>query len=480
MTKEELKEGTFIGVVEDNQDPRKLGRVKVRVINVFDEIPKEDLPWAFPRKDLNGNEFKVPDIGKVVTVKFDNGSVAAPEYIAAEHYNINLEKKLSSLSGKNYTSMRSVLFDHKTQIYSNDQEGLMIDYKFNNINIKESSISVNLKDNNGKLSLGDENADQQAILGTNFMDWFDEFVDNLLGSKSGPYLGNMGSPVIPNPSFIDVLNKYKKLRDPKFLSNNVYINSNYKISTVSDNSSNRQNNNQLGDIYKSITNPNPERNSDASGDYGPQIDPNNDANITNDPTNTDNVPSTRPVYIDPNVGPNSGIISEFAKEMVRISQTQIGIFEKPRNSNSGPEVEGWYQRSTWLSGTGFAWCAAFICYLFKKASEKPGIKYSFQLPKTAGAFDFENWARNNISYVEIIKPPFNKILPGDIIIFNFSHIGISIGSLSGGKIDCIEGNTDESGSREGGGVYRKSRRVSLIKTVLRLKYNPNLVTTVSK
>jgi hypothetical protein len=66
--------------------------------------------------------------------------------------------------------MRAMAFDHKTQIYSNDDEGLMIDYKLNNINIVDKSINVNLKDNFATLNLGDASSSQQAILGNNFLD----------------------------------------------------------------------------------------------------------------------------------------------------------------------------------------------------------------------------------------------------------------------------------------------------------------------
>ena len=223
MTLEDLKGQIFIGVVEDNQDPKKLGRCKCRVLNVFDDIPVEDIPWASPWKDLNGNSFMLPEKGKVVSVVFDEGNQYKPEYIFAEHYNINLEKKLSSLSGANYTSMRALMFDHKTQIYSNDDEGLKIDYKFHNINITESDININLKDNFGHVNIGSPGSNQQAILGNHFLNWFDEFVDNLLGAQSGPYLGNLGAPVVANPAFITVLNKYKALKEPKFLSHHVNI-----------------------------------------------------------------------------------------------------------------------------------------------------------------------------------------------------------------------------------------------------------------
>ena len=242
----DLLSNEYVGKVEDNQDPKKLGRVKVRVLNIFDDIPVSDIPWATPNKDLNGNQFILPEVGKIVNVTFDNGKFYTPVYRYAQHYNINLEEKLSTLNDDSYSSMRSLLFDHKTQIFSNDNDGLMIDYKFNQINIQDDIIDVKLKSNNGKLSLGTDNATQEAILGTNFLNWFDEFVDNLLGQNAGPYLGNLGAPVIPNPALINVLIKYKALKDPKFLSNNVYFNDNGYVNQV-----NRISNSQTGDDWKS-------------------------------------------------------------------------------------------------------------------------------------------------------------------------------------------------------------------------------------
>lgn len=242
---------TYIGIVEDNNDPKKLGRCRIRVIDIFDDIEVVDIPWASPWKDLNGNEFILPEKGKILTVVFDSGNIYKPEYIYAEHYNINLENKLKKLSGDDYTSMRSLMFDHKTQIYSNDKEGLIMDYKFNKINITKSNIDICLKDNYGKINIGDASSDQEAILGTNFLKWFDEFVDNLLGSKGGPYLGNFGSPVVPNPELIQVLVKYKALKQPKFLSKNVFITDNTKVTTIRQNKEKRENNSQIGDKWKS-------------------------------------------------------------------------------------------------------------------------------------------------------------------------------------------------------------------------------------
>ena len=249
MKQEELKNSIFIGVIEDNQDPKKLGRCKCRVLNIFEEIPVEDIPWATPWKDLNGNQFFVPDIGKVVSVVFDEGNIYKPEYIYAEHYNINLEKKLDSLSGNNYTSMRALMFDHKTQIYSNDDEGLKIDYKFNNINIKDSTIDINLKDNKGRVNIGTNLADQQAILGNHFLNWFDKFLNTIV---SNGHLGNLAAPLVPTPEILNVVAEYYNLRDPKFLSHHVNLADNNYI-----NKQTRVAEGQLGDTWKStVTNNN--------------------------------------------------------------------------------------------------------------------------------------------------------------------------------------------------------------------------------
>jgi hypothetical protein len=49
----------FIGVVEDRDDPQKLGRVRVRIYNLHDEskaiVPTDKLPWATPLMPLSSS-----------------------------------------------------------------------------------------------------------------------------------------------------------------------------------------------------------------------------------------------------------------------------------------------------------------------------------------------------------------------------------------------------------------------------------------
>jgi len=276
---------TFIGVVEDNSDPEKKGRCRVRVLNIFDNIPTGDIPWATPHKDLNGNSFIIPDVGKIVSVVFDNDNLYTPEYRYAQEYNTNLKKKLSELSDEAYTSMRALLFDHKTQIYSNDDDGLMVDYKLNQLHIDGSSINLNLKGNGGSVNIGTETANQQAILGNNFFDWFDTLIEELL---VGPYLGNLTLPVVPSPTLIEVLAKYKALKDPKFLSHNVNFNDNGQVDDVE-----RIADGQLGDSWSSTVRMNELTTQEAvdfrdrgkgipDGVLTTSTDPNNPAPVTSD------------------------------------------------------------------------------------------------------------------------------------------------------------------------------------------------------
>ena len=158
--------------------------------------------------------------------------------------------------------------------------------------------------------------------------------------------------------------------------------------------------------------------------------------------------------------------SKLSGKLVALAKKEIGV-EEVNNSNCGPRVNE-YKSATWLDSTkSWPWCAAFICWLFKEAM-KDG-DYTFERPKTAGAYDFENWARDQDSSVLLKKPHNGDVQAGDIVIFTFSHIGIATsGRDDNGYVSTIEGNTDGSGSREGGAVLAKKRQVSQIRSLIRL------------
>ena len=155
------------------------------------------------------------------------------------------------------------------------------------------------------------------------------------------------------------------------------------------------------------------------------------------------------------------------EKMVLLAREEIGVSEVD-GTNCGPRVDE-YKAATWLDADkGWPWCAAFICWLIKEAIEED-VK-GFQRPRTAGAWDFENWAKKESAHgVELRKPTHEDIKAGDIVIFTFSHIALAVKDIDpSGYVITIEGNTNGAGSREGGSVLEKKRHVSKIRSRIRI------------
>ena len=154
-------------------------------------------------------------------------------------------------------------------------------------------------------------------------------------------------------------------------------------------------------------------------------------------------------------------------KMVALAREEIGVSEVD-GTNCGPRVDE-YKAATWLDADkGWPWCAAFICWLIRESIEEDGT--TFKRPRTAGAWDFENWARQESTHgVELRKPTNEDIKAGDIVIFTFSHIALAVKDIdSSGYVITIEGNTNGAGSREGGSVLEKKRHVSKIRSRIRI------------
>ena len=151
----------------------------------------------------------------------------------------------------------------------------------------------------------------------------------------------------------------------------------------------------------------------------------------------------------------------FGEALALAAESQVG--QREEGNNGGASVRK-YQNATWLEPGAWAWCAAFVCWSFKEALKKS--PQPLQRPRTAGAWDFENWAKKEGA--ELIKPADVLVRRGDILVYTFSHIGIAAMDEHEGSVETVEGNTNHNGDREGDGVFRKTRKKSLIRSIIRL------------
>ena len=164
-------------------------------------------------------------------------------------------------------------------------------------------------------------------------------------------------------------------------------------------------------------------------------------------------------------------MSKLAPKLVEVARREIGVKEVG-SSNRGPRVDE-YQRATWLDQKDWgAWCAAFICWIVREAMVEAGVPETdkFKRPRTAGAWDFENWSLGQDKSTWTKKPHGGDIQPGDIIVFTFSHIGLATSAPdAAGCVSTIEGNSNAAGSRTGGMVVANRRHVTAIRSRIRFR-----------
>ncbi|WP_247672529.1 CHAP domain-containing protein [Aquimarina sp. MMG016] len=140
---------------------------------------------------------------------------------------------------------------------------------------------------------------------------------------------------------------------------------------------------------------------------------------------------------------------EHTRECVKeLYDSQVGVRETG-GSNRGSHVE-MYLASVDL-GPSYAWCAAFVSWCYQNAE--------VEAPQSAWVPSFA-LRRKRIYH----RGKFEKQTPqkGDVFMIWYNsknrpaHIGF-IDQWGEKWIVTVEGNTNDNGSREGDGVYRKRR-----------------------
>ncbi len=141
-----------------------------------------------------------------------------------------------------------------------------------------------------------------------------------------------------------------------------------------------------------------------------------------------------------------------------IYTSQIGVREAT-GRNDGQEVEMYLQ--TVGLGKGFSWCSAFVAWSLNEA----------EIPHKINAWS--PTAENKNNFIFRNKKFVDEPAPGDVFTIWYNklnrigHTGFYHDNQNDFIIVTVEGNTNEAGSREGDGVYKKYRSLKTIHSISR-------------
>lgn len=135
---------SYLGIIEDINDPLKIGRVKIRIPFLHGDIPTSDLVWSYPKRSLifgQGGKcgaISVPKLNSTVRVKFINGNQYSSEYEAIQELADDIKAELKS----EYEGTHVLLYDgdEKLKIYYTKNKGITIDLQNSFVNIGNDKI----------------------------------------------------------------------------------------------------------------------------------------------------------------------------------------------------------------------------------------------------------------------------------------------------------------------------------------------------
>ena len=131
--------------------------------------------------------------------------------------------------------------------------------------------------------------------------------------------------------------------------------------------------------------------------------------------------------------------------VLNIARGELGVREF--RDNDGKAVEAYLHYTK--TPTGSPWCAAFVSWVFGQAG--------YATPRTAWSPSL--FPNDRITDLTVPGNVFGLYFPA---LKRIAHAGI-IERRENDWLITIEGNTNQTGSREGDGVYRKRRLVKSIK-----------------
>lgn len=156
----------------------------------------------------------------------------------------------------------------------------------------------------------------------------------------------------------------------------------------------------------------------------------------------------------------SGVADSFQRpEISQVVNSQLGVQEQPKGSNWGPRVK-LYLASVKVYSPA-PWCAAYVHWCLDSAGRKNNI--------TA----YSPTAHNRANLVYYNGKVLKDIRPGDVFTVYFismgriGHTGFVGRQINQTIIETNEGNSNDGGSREGYGVFRRRRSIHSLYSISR-------------
>ena len=154
-----------------------------------------------------------------------------------------------------------------------------------------------------------------------------------------------------------------------------------------------------------------------------------------------------------------------SERIVSSALSQVGHRESAPNVT---EYHDWYDSHGTYSYRGQAWCAIFVCRILDLAGARlptiQGLEYG-RYPGAAAVrylrdwFGWQGWS---------VLPP----LPGDIVFFTWSHVGIVVGVDPAGRyVLTVEGNTKRPGEDFSEWVWVQARPIEAVRCFCRIPEN---------
>jgi len=128
----------------------------------------------------------------------------------------------------------------------------------------------------------------------------------------------------------------------------------------------------------------------------------------------------------------------------------VGVHEQGGN-NKGKEVEI-FQKAVDGQSSGEAWCMAFVQYCIKQTEATLGIKSKIYRSEHC----LTVWGKSPTT-MRLTKPEVGCVVIWQHGTTSSGHTGFVTGVDANGNLLTIEGNTNGAGSRDGDGVFSKTR-----------------------